>query len=1198
MLPQQIAHAVETGRLMVLAGAGISKDAPSRLPDWMGFNRSILDAIRGAALELLPDCGDAIAKLEITSIPVAAFSDAIVRTFAGDSYFPVLRVLESHAPNRNHEGLAELARRGGLAAIFTTNFDTLIEQAFAAKGVELRLFVDRSDFTGVRVAPPCALFKLHGSVKQTTTLIDTVTQKLRGLPPYVRYALSHLDQRFPLLVIGFSGTDLEFDDDYIPLLDRGRHVTWVVNPGRPASAHVRAKLDEIGGTIIEAALPQVFAEVGIVQAEPPEMEADEDADAAIRKVIDAWVRLEHIGPLTCAAVCAELLHAIGEDTAARSIAAKLDAMLREAKELPLTAAKVLRVLGSLALDAGDTDGAIFWYQREYDFHDSLYALATPGAPASASSERIHNQAATLVNLGVALRQKKELESARAMFERARAGAIEIASPYLLARIEFNLAEIADDAGADSDVVLAHARNSARHAREAGHAAAVTEAHLLAARTLLPLGEYHAAEQELDEARAVMNLNSDRVYQIEITRCRAELAARRGEDAEALAEFQNAYGLCGERERARKAVISSAAFSLAHSAQARPWLASLLDGKLEVWPERPLFFAQKARGARPDIRQALIVSEHRQDATARVHLLVLLLREDAIYQRPRRMRDVALALLNASQNSGDLFAWDAWNGLGIAADQLGEFDEAVDAYRHAIAAAPAPRDRALTTLNLALIVSRNGTAAEAEALFIEAQKELETGPAGDRTRLYLNWARHRLRTDQEGALELARKGRESAANVDHPGAVFAADQLIEEIEGASSAPPAEDSASDLGNAGLELLEDGKVQEARRLIEKAMALYEVDGDELGVSRCLNNLADCASAEGKIEDAIGLATRALEIRHRLGDVAGEALTRATLAWWLIETKKAEEALDHARRARLLLQGEPISRVTAMAEAAFGVALGLLGHGIEARASAKHAMTLIAASDDPSLRGLVALLLPLAQDPPAEKAGDPARPPSAIEAMLRESERLKRISQFDSALDLLSEAAARPDATPEDLGRIAGDRANVLQDAGRDLEAADQYRIAADLLRAIGNVQLAQMAITQGAVSLRRAGEIGRSEQWLRDVLAEPALEPIASQARLALAKSVALPFLTREEAFDATDPRCAEALKLVGDALTANPNDGHALLTSAQFNILQNRTVDAELELEQARTAFLRINSPHVELVEVQLAQLRGEGVEDAP
>jgi hypothetical protein len=108
----------------------------------------------------------------------------------------------------------------------------------------------------------------------------------------------------------------------------------------------------------------------------------------------------------------------------------------------------------------------------------------------------------------------------------------------------------------------------------------------------------------------------------------------------------------------------------------------------------------------------------------------------------------------------------------------------------------------------------------------------------------------------------------------------------------------------------------------------------------------------------------------------------------------------------------------------------------------------------------------------------------------------------------------------------------------------------------------------------------------------IAEPALERIASQVRLALAKSVALPFLTGKEVFDRADPRCAEALRLVGDALAADRSDGHALLTSAQFNILQNRTCEAELELEQARTAFLRINSPHVDAVEAQFAQLRGE------
>ena len=45
-----VLDAAARGRLVVFAGAGISVEAPSCLPDWSGFNRLLLDTIKTSAL--------------------------------------------------------------------------------------------------------------------------------------------------------------------------------------------------------------------------------------------------------------------------------------------------------------------------------------------------------------------------------------------------------------------------------------------------------------------------------------------------------------------------------------------------------------------------------------------------------------------------------------------------------------------------------------------------------------------------------------------------------------------------------------------------------------------------------------------------------------------------------------------------------------------------------------------------------------------------------------------------------------------------------------------------------------------------------------------------------------------------------------------------------------------------------------------
>ena len=162
-VPKSLLRAVQERRLVVLAGSGISVLAPSYLPDWRGFNEALLEGVKDLALThpgLNEDAESAIRGLSLDRFPIEAFSDAVVDAYAGEEYFPVLKILDSREPNANHRALAELARQGILRAVVTTNFDTLLEQAFA--GLPFETCITAEDYA--RIPHDCerpVIYKIH-----------------------------------------------------------------------------------------------------------------------------------------------------------------------------------------------------------------------------------------------------------------------------------------------------------------------------------------------------------------------------------------------------------------------------------------------------------------------------------------------------------------------------------------------------------------------------------------------------------------------------------------------------------------------------------------------------------------------------------------------------------------------------------------------------------------------------------------------------------------------------------------------------------------------------------------------------------------------------------------------------------------------------------------------------------------------------
>jgi NAD-dependent deacetylase len=71
-------------------------------------------------------------------------------------YRPRLRLLTSAEPNRAHHALAELERRGSLAAVITQNIDMLHERAGTREAVEVHGSIRTSSCPGCRASYPLA----------------------------------------------------------------------------------------------------------------------------------------------------------------------------------------------------------------------------------------------------------------------------------------------------------------------------------------------------------------------------------------------------------------------------------------------------------------------------------------------------------------------------------------------------------------------------------------------------------------------------------------------------------------------------------------------------------------------------------------------------------------------------------------------------------------------------------------------------------------------------------------------------------------------------------------------------------------------------------------------------------------------------------------------------------------------------------
>ena len=347
----ELMSAIKEGKVVVVAGAGISKDSPSDLPSWWEYNSILLQEIGKLGAECIdqPDNILCVDKL-MESLPVVSISEFIVNRIVGEAYYPLISLLDGAEPNVNHLLLAQLAQNKSICAIVTTNFDTLLEKAFDQTGVNYKRFDSPADFDRADSNTLFPIYKIHGSADNTDFAIDTVHQKLTGLSLEKKEVLKDLFTHNHILFLGFSGEDFLFGSDYIPIQNNEKGITWIAHPSSKFNERTKEILAERKADIIHSSLPDFYKKCGwslpIVSvtdlSEPSSFKTK--AEHAIRTLLSNPA----IGKPACLGMCINLLDAIDDTDNAERIIRLTDESLCEKEIDLLTARNYISLFSALA----------------------------------------------------------------------------------------------------------------------------------------------------------------------------------------------------------------------------------------------------------------------------------------------------------------------------------------------------------------------------------------------------------------------------------------------------------------------------------------------------------------------------------------------------------------------------------------------------------------------------------------------------------------------------------------------------------------------------------------------------------------------------------------------------------------------------------------------------------------------------------
>lgn len=1228
-LPARLVEAIRDKNLLIVCGAGISVAPPSSLPSWWGFNNALFEGLRSEAIKVLPGQAREIEALQLQGrLPVSAFSDLVVSTFAGEGYFPLLTALDGARPNANHLALAELASQGIVADIITFNFDTLIEQAFRTKGVPLRVLVRPADYDlSENWSAATRLHKVHGSVTDAATLIDTVTQKLKGLAIARRERLGDFFRTRHVLFLGFSGADFDFGSDYLPMAanaEGGLGFTWLHRGSAPPP--VAGRFANSAGVFVGGDLPAFLGRLGVAIDEmAAEQSMRQDPAAVLAARVKEWVRSPAVGSWASAAFLQAFARRQQDKELVDMLDSALNAALSAALEegaIDLQMGGVMRVLALHALAQGEVGASLAWSARELEFHEMIsHHIARDGAPPPRPGVRLEylrNTASIYSNIALATLVQggpDGKERAKAAWLEANGRAREARDQGLLALIQFNLATYVLT-GVDAQL---QALRTARHAaKAAGNGRTMIEAGFRECEILIDVSELDLAVSVIDNIEQLLPVAGMPREVDELALRRAYVAARRD-------DFEGAMRAC-------EVIGRDATLAKESGVALRGRLRQLFSSRPELFDRLAVLLARLGDmdpivpGGAPRI--ALQSTDNEQEDLIRSHIalaeqsrnlrqLTKLFERLAGEQYRRgayeRLADTAFALELAAERAGTADSLRvSQQYLGIAREMLGDLDGATASFTRELELCElAGRSAGHVRANLAGLLWRQGREADARDLYTKAREELLVARDWEQLAVArVNFARNLFRSghaEEAEALLLetaALPGVKTKAGLAERlemtarqwGAAAGRRHDAEKNSGAASDPDGGPSttAAELGDRAIGEIEAGQFDVAREHIAMAMQRYLDAGDLRGQARCEGNLAQLHARMEAWDDAIAAQRRSVALRDWEADGSELLLAESNLAIYLLSGGKVEEAIEMADNAMRRAPRGSASWPYALASRVVVIGNLRLGRLADARAALPVAIGAISAQRRPEREPMLAemnaarveLEQLLRQPSPRTEIGP------VVAAIVRDS---KTERDGHRAARDLEEAANDACCTIIERATLLGEAANRLVAAGMVEDSLRLYEVSA---RTFAHARHPMAWHARGVLAkvLSAHGQVERAQLALNEILAGSTVSRIRCNALTTLAGLVLTHYADDET-------RLAELLAALLAEWWQPCEDEASGRMGLMLCQLQERLGDipaAKATLARAKAKLIACNSevlPKVENLEAALAEAEMSAARDA-
>lgn len=195
-------------RYVLLAGAGVSKDAgiPTAW-DLMLKTASLLYAGEVDNIDSRPDLER---WFETSSYAQSTYAELMEQLYPNpvEQQAFLSQFLGGQNIGDAHRGIGELARRGIVRAIVTTNFDNSIERALEEAGAQVQVISSEDDVKTCEPLIHCKctrVYKPHGTLGKGT--LKNTPKDLEALSPGFEAELYRLFSEHGVIVLGYSGRD-------------------------------------------------------------------------------------------------------------------------------------------------------------------------------------------------------------------------------------------------------------------------------------------------------------------------------------------------------------------------------------------------------------------------------------------------------------------------------------------------------------------------------------------------------------------------------------------------------------------------------------------------------------------------------------------------------------------------------------------------------------------------------------------------------------------------------------------------------------------------------------------------------------------------------------------------------------------------------------------------------------------------------